>query len=1390
MRLLLVILLFSINATFALAESPTSMMIDVEAGDPQSICYGETLDLDLLGASISGDVSDGIWFTTGDGIFLPGGNSNGVFSVTDQYQPGQEDQSNGSFTLILVSDDPDGNGPMVEVSDQVVISFLTAPAIVCNNSINVSLAESCEQEVDVFMLLANPSEPYDKYEIELFDEFDNLIPDNILTAQHLNTDVSFTVGHSCTNNTCSGSITVSDNIAPFLNCLDAEVECEYGVDPESVGLPIPFYAVATSIDESSFLVENFDACGDVTLSFSDLTEDMTCASTGFIQEITRTWTAEDEAGNSSACVQTILVRPLPLSAVMSPPDYDGTDELPLSCDGDWASLPNGNPSPDSTGMPSFPDCGNIDATYTDVEFEECGSGFKVVRQWFVIDWCTTESFNENQVIKILDQEGPVFECPEDLTLSSQGYECASVTHELSFVDTVYDCSEFDHGFKILNLDEEDISLDYLTGGNTIEALPVGEYYLVYIATDVCGNASQCTTALHVIDDSAPFAVCDGYTQVAVGSNGIADLLAISVDDGSFDNCGDITMEVAKMTDECNWGLDFGPKVHFCCDEIGDTTMVAFRVTDSQGLSNTCMVTVFVEDKLPPSIVCPSDLTISCAYYFDTEDLSVFGSVVYGESNVEAIIIEGQELGSDGYFDDNCGASVEEESVIDLDCGAGTITRTFTATDLYGQVASCTQTITIESDNPFLESDIEWPTNFEMNGCDTLQAEPEVTGEPSWTENKCALVASTYEDQYFFISGTACIKVLREWTVIDWCQYEAGENAGIWTYLQEIKLKNNVAPVFSECEDQEVCSYDDDCTSELVTFSAHANDDCTDSLHLLYIWSLDIDDDGTIDESGEGIEFTRELLYGDHRVFWTAEDGCGNSETCNYKVTVRDCKNPTPYCTSSITTTIMPSAGMIQIWASDFDYGSFDNCTTPEDLIFSFSQDIHDTSRTIDCDDIDNGVAQEFTFEMWVTDEHGNQERCEVTFIVQDNGDACPNGTIKGKISGKVISSHEDLIPNVELNYYASIDTFSGMEMTNDLGEFALDTVPEFLKYVFRPGFESNPTDGVNTLDLVLIQRHILEIMPFDNPYDILASDLTGNDKVSSADLLTLRKMILGIISEWPQNIDNWVFIDSSFIFPDMTHPWHYPDSIVVQSLKDTVEEVNFVAVKMGDVNGSYKPQLKGDQEEINKRSDHSIEANILKSKRSEGGYISDIYIEEEGEILDGLQMSLIVPEGSVVHSDYLSPNDYFLDGNVLRIAWVNTPMVALGDEPLLSIVVDTDDNVWVGNVLAAEGYINLFPYSLTFTSSELDSSSEDDVSEPEQLFISYQNPVESDLVLNITRDEVRVEIFDVEGRRVYINSSAHSGDLIIDESFLNRPGIYVVRASKARNVQTLKIVKI
>jgi hypothetical protein len=69
--------------------------------------------------------------------------------------------------------------------------------------------------------------------------------------------------------------------------------------------------------------------------------------------------------------------------------------------------------------------------------------------------------------------------------------------------------------------------------------------------------------------------------------------------------------------------------------------------------------------------------------------------------------------------------------------------------------------------------------------------------------------------------------------------------------------------------------------------------------------------------------------------------------------------------------------MIEVWASDLNLGSFDNC--PGDLIFSFSPDVNDDNVLYTCDDLGQQPV-----EIWVTDAAGNQDFCETFIVVQDN----------------------------------------------------------------------------------------------------------------------------------------------------------------------------------------------------------------------------------------------------------------------------------------------------------------------------------------------------------------------------------------------------------------------
>lgn len=115
--------------------------------------------------------------------------------------------------------------------------------------------------------------------------------------------------------------------------------------------------------------------------------------------------------------------------------------------------------------------------------------------------------------------------------------------------------------------------------------------------------------------------------------------------------------------------------------------------------------------------------------------------------------------------------------------------------------------------------------------------------------------------------------------------------------------------------------------------------------------------------------------------------------------------------------------------------------------------------------------------------------------------------------------------------------------------------------------------GLSTLDIVLIQRHLLGIAPFSSPFEYIAADVDGNHMLTTMDMVCIRKVILGLSHSFPIE-KSWEFISKGYHFPDPTNPWEepYPTSIGNLDLDyndlDLLHKINFRVVKLGDVNGS------------------------------------------------------------------------------------------------------------------------------------------------------------------------------------------------------------------------------
>ena len=163
-------------------------------------------------------------------------------------------------------------------------------------------------------------------------------------------------------------------------------------------------------------------------------------------------------------------------------------------------------------------------------------------------------------------------------------------------------------------------------------------------------------------------------------------------------------------------------------------------------------------------------------------------------------------------------------------------------------------------------------------------------------------------------------------------------------------------------------------------------------------------------------------------------------------------------------------------------------------------------------------------------------------------------------------------------------------------------------------------NGVSTLDLILIQRHILGIQEIDNPYALISADINNDQKISTTDLVALRKLILGIYDQFPQN-DSWRFIDKLYQFPIPSDPWveALVEDYTIDMLTDHMG-VDFIGAKIGDVNNSAKVNAR--EKSIDARSNEQVYFELIDRDVKKGDIVSITFSSEEEFSLSGLQLGL------------------------------------------------------------------------------------------------------------------------------------------------------------------------
>jgi hypothetical protein len=415
------------------------------------------------------------------------------------------------------------------------------------------------------------------------------------------------------------------------------------------------------------------------------------------------------------------------------------------------------------------------------------------------------------------------------------------------------------------------------------------------------------------------------------------------------------------------------------------------------------------------------------------------------------------------------------------------------------------------------------------------------------------------------------------------------------YTQIIKVEDNKIPVITVPTLNPFSTRPTDCLAD-VTITFRATDNCSPKIELelpqlmvapnrtstgpfiMYVtprWSTVANADGSFTVT------VRNLPVGKHDLIATVRDGCGNlSVPTRIPFEVKDTKAPAPICIKGLSIELMADqqgGGSMAVWANDFVASPIFDCNGQGEAnaqglkrVTKYSinrkgspANVNNTGLVFTC--ADKGKIIEVEIHAW--DEAGNHDFCITTVEVQDNQKICPGSVVDPvSIAGYVATTQNNMVKGVglQLSGGALMQYTSGTD-----GTYNFAGLSKGKAYTLTPEMNRDFGNGITTIDLLYIQKHLINLQPITDPYLLIAADVDGSGHVSIGDQIRLRRFILNMIPDFG-GTKSWRFLDAAYRFPDPANPWReaFPENIGMSNLDHNVNNANFVAIKIGDLNQS------------------------------------------------------------------------------------------------------------------------------------------------------------------------------------------------------------------------------
>ncbi len=737
-----------------------------------------------------------------------------------------------SYSIIRTWTASDDCGNVATATQRVRVEDKVAPTFV---SVPPAVTISCEQDLPTTQPRANDNCATDVTLTERTDRDRGACPDSYSITR------IWTATDNCGNSsTASQVVTIQDSTAP-----------EFANVPPSVTIDCD----AATPDAEPTASDNCD--DQVRIRADERRIDGACSDS---YQLLRTWTAEDDCGNTATITQVITVidPTAPVFAQVPPP-------VTITCD---QAMP--------TSLPVAND--NCDTDVSIAETQEtlpgpCPDSYEVIRTWTISDNCGNTA-RATQLVTILDSGKPIFtrvpasrtvSCDEDpgddepvasddcdtdvaitLTETTSGDDCSRGIQLVRIWTATDNCGNTATASQTITFEDReppvfgpldrtltvecdqpvpliiptatdlcDREVDVMHFDNR-EELPCGATITrTWVASDDCGNTTSATQLVVIRDSQQPV-----LTGIPASTQLSCTDLVPAANVTAADNCATnlvVELEEFEVPGRCP-GEQTLTRIWTATDDCGNAATGSQVITISDG-------------GLPTLVDVPAQVTIGCQDPLPTA-LPTASDACSGTNSVTLEEIQRTEPG-------NCPDSYR-------------IVRVFTASDACGNTSTASQVVNVVDNSA--------PTFTSTPASVTITCGEQIPEADALASDDCdqqvdvslqeRRIAGSCDDEY---------DLLRLWTATDNC----GNTA---TASQTITVVDEEPPSFTTVSQDVTLS----CNEPIPTGAAEASDGC--------------DDDVTISMVEEQIPGASANEYTLVRT-WTAVDNCGNTATASQTIAV-------------------------------------------------------------------------------------------------------------------------------------------------------------------------------------------------------------------------------------------------------------------------------------------------------------------------------------------------------------------------------------------------------------------------------------------------------------------------------------------------------------------------